>query len=52
MGPNKTYKILHSKKKPEKKKPGKKIYSMGENICKWCDRQGLTLQNVKTAHTT
>ena len=25
---------------------------MGENICKWYDRQGLNLQNIQTAHTT
>ena len=25
---------------------------MGENICKWCNRQGPDLQNIQTAHTT
>ena len=25
---------------------------MGENSCKWCDLQGLNLQNVQTTHTT
>ena len=24
---------------------------MGENICKWDDRQGLNFQNIQTAHT-
>ena len=24
---------------------------MGENICKWCDQQGLNFQNIQTAHT-
>ena len=24
---------------------------MGENICKWCDRQGHNFQNIQTAHT-
>ena len=52
MGPNQTDKILHSKKKPEKKKPGEKTYSMGENICKWCDRQGFNLRTMQTAHLT
>ena len=23
---------------------------MGENICKQCDRQGISLQNLQTAH--
>ena len=27
-------------------------YRMGENICKWCDWQGLNLQNIQTTHTT
>ena len=31
-----------------------KIYTathrMGENICKWIDRQGINLQNIQTAH--
>ena len=26
-------------------------YRMGENICKWCYRQGLNLQNIQTAYT-
>ena len=25
---------------------------MGENICKWIDRQGINFQNRQTAHTT
>ena len=25
---------------------------MGEIICKCCDKQGLNLQNIQTAHTT
>ena len=24
---------------------------MGENICKWSDWQGISLQNIQTAHT-
>ena len=23
---------------------------MGENICKWCNQQGINLQNIQTAH--
>ena len=23
---------------------------MGENICKWCDQQGINFQNIQTAH--
>ena len=25
---------------------------MGENICKWCDLQGVNIQNIQTGHTT
>ena len=25
---------------------------MGENICKWCDWQGLNFQNIQRVHTT
>ena len=25
---------------------------MEENICKWCDQQGVNIQNVQTAHKT
>ena len=35
-----------------KRKKKKTTYRMGENICQWCDRQGLNLQNIQTAHTT
>ena len=30
----------------------KTTYRMGKNICKRCDRQGISLQNIQTAHTT
>ena len=23
---------------------------MGENICKWCNRQGVNIQNIQAAH--
>ena len=23
---------------------------LGENICKWCDKQGISFQNIQTAH--
>ena len=26
-------------------------YRLGENICKWCDRQETNLQNIQRAHT-
>ena len=56
MGPNQTYKLLHSKgnhKKLKLKLKNKKAtYGMGENICKWCNWQGLNLQNIQTTHTT
>ena len=50
MGPNQTYKLLHSK--GHHKQIEKKTYRLGENICKWCDQQGLNFQNIQTAHTT
>ena len=25
---------------------------MGENICKWCNQQGVNFQNIQTTHTT
>ena len=28
----------------------KTTYRVGENICKWCDRQGLNFQNIQTVH--
>ena len=50
MGPNQTYKLLHSKGNHKQKE--KKTYRMGENICEGWDRQGLNSQNIQTAHTT
>ena len=37
-------------KKTIKKKSKKTTHRMGENICKWCDWQGINLQNIQTAH--
>jgi len=28
----------------------KTTHKMGENICKWCNWQGISLQNLQTAH--
>ena len=39
-------------KTKQNKKNEKTTYRMGENICKWYDRQVLNLQNIQTAHTT
>ena len=50
MGPNQTYKLLHSK--GNHKQNEKTTYRLGENICKRCEQQGLNLQNIQTAHTT
>ena len=50
MGPNQTYKLLHSKGNHKQKE--KATYRMRENICKWCDWQGLNFQNIQTAYTT
>ena len=50
MGPNWTYKLLHSKGNREQN--GKTTYGLGENICKWWNWQELNFQNIPTAHTT
>ena len=45
MGPNQTYKLLHSKVNHKQNK--KTTYGLGENIWKWCDWQGLTSKIYK-----
>ena len=50
VGPNQTYKLLCSK--GNHKQNGKITYRLGENICKWCDCQGLNFQNMQAAHIT
>ena len=47
---NQTYKLFHSK--GNYKQNEKTAYELGEDICKWCNQQGLTFQNIQTAHTT
>ena len=48
MGPTYTQKLLHSE---ENSKQNEKItHRLGENICKWCDWQRISLQNLQTAH--
>ena len=39
---------MHIKEKYEQNE--KTIHRMGENICKQSDQQGITLQNLQTAH--
>ena len=34
----------------EKQKKKKKVNMLKHNICKWCDWQGIRLQNLQTAH--
>ena len=29
----------------------KTTYGIGEDICKWCNEQGVNIQNIKTIHT-
>ena len=48
MGPNQTYKLLHSKENINKIK--KTTYKMRENICKLCNWLGLNFQNIQTFH--
>ena len=50
IGLNQTYKLLSAKETINMK--WKDIYRVGENICKWCNWQGLNFQDTQTAHTT
>ena len=50
MGPNKTYKLLHSK--GNHKQNEKTTYKLRELFCKCCNQKGLNFQNIQTAHTT
>ena len=50
MGHRQTYKLVHSKGNHKENK--RTTYRMGENICKWCNRWRLNLQNIQTAHRT
>ena len=45
MGPNETYKLLHSKGNHKQNK--KTTYGMGKNICQQCDQQGINFQNIQ-----
>ena len=38
---------FYPSKETIKKKNEKTTYRMGENICKLCDQQGLTFQNIE-----
>ena len=49
MGPNQTYKLLHSKWNTKKIKI---TYRIRENSFKWCNWQTLNLKNVQTTPTT
>jgi len=46
MGPNQTYKLLHSNRSFCKQNK-RTIYRLGENICKWCNQQGLISKMYK-----
>ena len=49
MGPNQTYKVLHSQ---GNHKQNKKItYRVEDNICKQCNQQGINFPNIQIAHT-
>ena len=50
MGYNQTYKLLY--KKGKHKQNEKTTHRLGENICKWCDWEGTSLQNLQIAHET
>ena len=48
MGSNQIQKLLQSK--GNHKQNEKTMHRMGENICRWCGRQGISLQNLQTVH--
>ena len=48
MGPNETYKLLHSKGNHKQDK--KATLRMEENICQWSNWQRINLQNIQAAH--
>ena len=50
MGPNQTYKLLHSK--GNHKQNEKTTHRMRGNICKQYDQKGVNTQNIQTALTT
>ena len=44
--------IKFKKRKTIDKKKKMTTYWMGENICKWPDWWGITIQHIEIAHTT
>ena len=50
MGPNQTYKLLHSR--GNHKQNEKTTCGIGENICERCNQQRLNFQYIQMAHTT
>ena len=47
-GPNSTQKLLH--RKGNHKENEKTTHRMGEKISKWCNWQGVDVQNIQKAH--
>ena len=50
MGPNKTFKLLYSKR--IHKQYEDPSYRLGENICKYCDGQRLNFQDMLATYIT
>ena len=50
MGPNKTFKLLYSKRIHKQYKDPS--YRLGENICKYCDGQRLNFQDMLATYIT
>ena len=50
MGHNQTYKFLPSKENHQQKE--KRAYTLGKNICKQCNQQGINFQMIQTTYTT
>ena len=50
MRHSQTWKLLYSKGNHQQNENA--THWMGENIYKWCDWQGVNIQNIQAAHTT
>ena len=50
MGTSKTLRFCTAKQIIKQNE--KTTYRLRENICKWCNPQGLYFQNIRTSYTT
>ena len=50
MGPNQTWKVLHSKGNHQQNEST--FYEMGEHASKWCNKQGFNFQNTQSSYNS